>query len=140
MATNVAVRGDRYDTLAKETDHAQVLVVSKLPSVRESLAVVLTEEGYSTSVTRNNDEALDEVSRSTVDALVVEIGDSAPAELLPSLRQGTDAPIIALVAPDDRAARDACVAAFDAGADDCAVWRDGTADTGPFPELTRRLT
>ena len=142
MVSNVLVRATRDETPihGSHHGHARVLVVSTFPLRRQSLAALLTEEGYWITVARGSSEAVDELSRTTIDALVVETGDAAaPEEGLSALRQQTDLPIIALVEPGDSGAADAAVAAFDAGADDCAVWSDPAGDDATFPELTRRL-
>jgi len=118
--------------------HARVLVVSMVPVRRHSLAALLTDEGYWITVARGSSEAIDELSRNSIDALVVETDHVRPEEELSTLRRQTDLPIVAVVEPGDSGATDAAVAAFDAGADDCAVWSE-PANEATFPELTRRL-
>ena len=143
MVSNVLVRANRDETAiggrGSHDGHARVLVVSTYPLRRHSLAALLTEEGYWITVARGSSEAIDELSRTTIDALVVETSDTGPDDELSTLREQTDLPIIALVEPGKSPAADAAVAAFDAGADDCAVWSDPAAGDATFPELTRRL-
>jgi DNA-binding response OmpR family regulator len=135
--SEVPVQASRSDMRAGDAvqGHARVLVVSAFPLLRQSLAGLLTEAGYWINVARSSDEVTEELSRGQIDVLLVDTSE-AEGELLRDVRRQTDRPLIALVAPG---ATDAAVAAFDVGADDCAIWPDGSTDNGSVRELTRRL-
>ncbi|MSP22245.1 MAG: response regulator transcription factor [Dehalococcoidia bacterium] len=96
---------------------------------------MLTEAGYWISVARTAAEVTEELTRGGIDILVVDADEAGESEILRTARKQTDLPIIALVGS---AAGDAVVAAFDVGADDCAVWPDVSSDSGNVRELTRR--
>ncbi len=137
MVSEVSVHASPGDLAPGEPrqGHAHVLVLSSFPVLRQSLAGLLTEAGYWISIARSSSEIGDELARGNIDVLLVDGSDGA-AGLLPTIRRQTDLPIIALV---PTSAGDAAVAAFDAGADDCAAWPDGSSDSGNVRELTRRL-
>jgi two-component system response regulator MprA len=98
-----------------------ILVVDDEPSVRASLRRALTLAGYDVRLAPDGHRALDELSRSTPDALVLDV-------LMPGLdglevcrrlrAQGSSLPILMLTARDSVSDR---VAGLDAGADDYLI-------------------
>jgi DNA-binding response OmpR family regulator len=97
---------------------ARVLVASADAQLRHQLAADLIEHGLWLTAARSEATVLHEVSQHSVDLLVLDWGEET-APLVEAVRQLTQAPVIALVREGNAAAT---VAAFDAGADDCATW------------------
>ena len=110
-----------------------VLVVEDDDELRGVLRRGLCEEGFAVDAVASGAAALEQVDRSNVDALVIDIGlpDADGRDLCQALRaRGLQTPVLFLTARDAVVDR---VAGFDAGGDDYL------AKPFAFAELIRRL-
>ena len=110
-----------------------VLVVEDDDELRGVLRRGLCEEGFAVDTVASGAAALEQVDRSNVDALVIDIGlpDADGRDLCQALRaRGLQTPVLFLTARDAVVDR---VAGFDAGGDDYL------AKPFAFAELIRRL-
>jgi two-component system KDP operon response regulator KdpE len=104
-----------------------VLLVDDDPSLVRALSIGLTARGYDVSVGRTGTEGITQVSLTTPDVVVLDLGlpDMDGVEVCRRLRQWTAVPIIVLSAVE---AEDRKVAALDGGADDYMVKPFGMAE------------
>lgn len=111
---------------------ATVLVVDDEPAILVALGAALRARGYRAVTSERGQDALDVVSASPPDAVVLDLGlpDIAGLEVLRRLRRWTEVPVIVLTAEGSDHVK---VQALDLGADDYV--------TKPFstPELLARL-
>jgi two-component system KDP operon response regulator KdpE len=96
----------------------KVLVVDDEPAIRRFLRTSLTAQGYQVTEADNGTAALDNLRRSTVDVLVLDLGlpDIGGFEIIERVRgQGSTVPIVVLSSRTDETGK---VKALDLGADD----------------------
>lgn len=99
------------------TDSAHVLIVDDEAPIVRVLSSTLRAEGYLVSSAKTGEEALSAVAKRAPDIVVLDLGlpDMDGKDVIISLREWTDAPILVLSARHDEAER---IAALDIGADD----------------------
>ncbi|MER5873372.1 response regulator transcription factor [Streptomyces sp. NPDC002044] len=97
-----------------------VLVVEDDPSIRQSLIEVLTEHGYAVRSAGDGFGALREVTQSSVDAVILDLGlpDLDGGDALRMIRGISSVPVLVATARDDEAE---IIALLNAGADDYLV-------------------
>ncbi|MFJ6934495.1 response regulator transcription factor [Streptomyces sp. NPDC101132] len=97
-----------------------VLVVEDDPSIRQSLIEVLAEHGYAVRSTGDGFGALREVTRTPVDAVVLDLGlpDLDGGDALRMIRGISSVPVLVATARDDEAE---IISLLNAGADDYLV-------------------
>ncbi|MEV7728916.1 response regulator transcription factor [Streptomyces sp. NPDC087917] len=97
-----------------------VLVVEDDPSIRQSLIEVLTEQGYAVRSAADGFGALREVTRSPVDAVILDLGlpDLDGGDALRMIRGISSVPVLVATARDDDAE---IINILNAGADDYLV-------------------
>ncbi|MGW5848782.1 response regulator transcription factor [Streptomyces sp. NPDC055254] len=97
-----------------------VLVVEDDPSIRQSLIEVLTEHGYAVRSAGDGFGALREVTRTPVDAVVLDLGlpDLDGADALRMIRGISSVPVLVATARDDETE---IIKLLNAGADDYLV-------------------
>jgi two-component system, NtrC family, sensor kinase len=121
LAALLRISGGRHVSAPSLLAAKRILTVAHSPEYRERLARVLDEEGHQTILADSGEQAIDLLSRQTVDCILLEltapgIGGVETCRLIKSSPGLRDVPLIMLTANDDRASMLEVLAL---GADDC---------------------
>ncbi len=95
----------------------RVLAVDDEPAILRLIGAILTRGGHETVAAANARTALGEISRGSIDAVILDLGlpDRDGLELIGAIRAGSNVPIIVVTA---RSGVSEKIAALDLGADD----------------------
>jgi two-component system, OmpR family, response regulator len=96
---------------------ARILIADDEPNIREVISFALERAGFATVTARNGSEALQQVRRSPVDLVILDIGmpEMDGLEVCRQLRKSSDLPILFLSARDEEIDR---VLGLEIGGDD----------------------
>lgn len=96
---------------------SRILVIDDEPAIRRLLDAILKRDGHETIVTGNGKDALSELSREPVDAVLLDLGlpDRDGLEIISAIRLQSAVPVVILTARHDTREK---ITALDLGADD----------------------
>ena len=106
---------------------ARLLVIDDEPQIRRFLDISLRAQGYRVDLAESADAGLEHLARVGADLLILDLGlpDRDGQDVLKTLRQWSQIPVLVLTARDDEQEK---VAALDAGANDYVTKPFGLAE------------
>ena len=113
--------------IAATTLPARILVIDDEPQIRRFLDISLRAQGYKVELANSGQAGIDALARQVADLVILDIGlpDLDGHEVLQSIRQWTQVPVVMLTVRADEAEK---VRALDAGANDYVTKPFGTQE------------